>query len=63
MEKAYQGFLARGETIGMLLASSSAIDSIAHNWDDYRPLDTWIPRIEEMLAPARDNARSSLWRC
>ena len=55
MEKAYQGFLARGETIGMLLASSSAIDSIAHNWDDYRPLDTWIPRIEEMLAPARDN--------
>jgi len=51
LETAYLLFREQGDTIGMLLACSGAIDSIAHNWDDYRPMDSWISRIEELHIP------------
>jgi len=51
LETAYRSFHEQGDTIGMLLACSGAIDSIAHNWDDYRPMDAWITRIEELHIP------------
>jgi len=53
MEKAYQGFQTDGDMVGMLISCSSAIDSIAHNWDDYRPMDAWITRLEESLPLAQ----------
>ncbi len=52
MEKAYLGFQTDRDMVGMLISCSSAIDSIAHNWDDYRPMDTWITRLEETLPHA-----------
>lgn len=46
---AYHSFGKQNQYSGMLLSASGAILSILTEWDDFRPLDSWMDALEELL--------------
>jgi ATP/maltotriose-dependent transcriptional regulator MalT/DNA-binding SARP family transcriptional activator len=68
LERAYNGFVARGDTAAQIQAVEAVIVSHYLAWDDWRPVDRWIDVMEKLLArerifaspEAEARARSSL---
>lgn len=50
LERAHDGFAARGDAAGQLRAAAAVVDSHYLGWDDFRPLDRWIAVMDELLA-------------
>jgi ATP/maltotriose-dependent transcriptional regulator MalT len=51
-EKAFELFRAAGETKGMVLACSGAMDAILYELDDFSLLDRWIAVLDEAVQQA-----------
>ncbi len=68
LERAYNGFVARGDSAAQIQAVEAVIVSHYLAWDDWRPVDRWIDVMEKLLArerifaspEAEARARSSL---
>ncbi|MET0681384.1 MAG: BTAD domain-containing putative transcriptional regulator [Burkholderiales bacterium] len=52
LERAHQGFVARGDTAGQIQAAEAAIGSRHLAWEDWRPILGWIDILERLLAGA-----------
>jgi ATP/maltotriose-dependent transcriptional regulator MalT/DNA-binding SARP family transcriptional activator len=53
LERAYDGFVARGDSAAQILAVEALIVSHYLAWDDWRPADRWIEVMEKLLARER----------
>ena len=53
LERAYNGFVARGDTGAQIQAVEAVIVSHYLAWDDWRPVDRWTEVMEKLLARAR----------
>jgi ATP/maltotriose-dependent transcriptional regulator MalT/DNA-binding SARP family transcriptional activator len=53
LERAYDGFVARGDSASQILAVEALIVSHYLAWDDWRPADRWIEVMEKLLARER----------
>jgi ATP/maltotriose-dependent transcriptional regulator MalT/DNA-binding SARP family transcriptional activator len=53
LERAYNGFVARGDTAAQIQAVEAVIVSHYLAWDDWRPVDRWTEVMEKLLARAR----------
>jgi ATP/maltotriose-dependent transcriptional regulator MalT/DNA-binding SARP family transcriptional activator len=68
LERAFNGFILRGDTAAQIQAVEAMIVSHYLAWDDWRPVDRWIDVMEKLLArervfaspEAEARARSSL---
>jgi len=38
-----------GPQRGLLLACSAIIETFLHRWEDFRPLDLWVPVLEDLV--------------
>jgi ATP/maltotriose-dependent transcriptional regulator MalT/DNA-binding SARP family transcriptional activator len=50
LERAYRGFVARGDTAGQIHAAEAAIGSRYLAWEDWRPIHRWVNILQELLA-------------
>ena len=50
LERAHQGFVARGDIAGQIQAAEAAIGSRHLAWEDWRPILRWIDVLEQLLA-------------
>ncbi len=50
LERAHQGFVARGDIAGQIQAAEAAIGSRHLAWEDWRPIRRWIDTLERLLA-------------
>ena len=57
LERAHQGFVARGDTAGQIQAAEAAIGSRHLAWEDWRPILGWIDILERLLAARRRSGR------
>src|SRR5262245_12424654 len=53
LERAYNGFVARGDTAAQIQAVEAVIVSHYLAWDDWRPVDRWTEVMEKLLARSR----------
>ena len=53
LERAYDGFVARGDTAAQIRAVEAVIVSHYLAWDDWRPVDRWTEVMEKLLARER----------
>ena len=53
LERAYNGFVARGDSAAQIQAVEALIVSHYLAWDDWRPVDRWIDVMEQLLARER----------
>ncbi|MET0681680.1 MAG: BTAD domain-containing putative transcriptional regulator, partial [Burkholderiales bacterium] len=53
LERAYNGFVARGDTAAQVQAVEAVIVSHYLAWDDWRPVDRWTEVMEKLLARER----------
>ena len=53
LERAYDGFVLRGDTAAQIQAVEAVIVSHYLAWDDWRPVDRWTEVMEKLLARAR----------
>ncbi len=53
LERAYNGFVARGDTAAQIQAVEAVIVSHYLAWDDWRPVDRWTGVMEKLLARSR----------
>ena len=47
-ERAYAQFKSGGELPGACLAWSAVIDTFVYEWQDFKPMQAWVDRIEEL---------------
>lgn len=48
--RAEQGFQAKGDSTGQLLACTAVLESYFHERGDFHPLDAWMEKIHDLLA-------------
>ena len=53
LARAYDGFVARGDTAAQIQAVEAVIVSHYLAWDDWRPVDRWTEVMEKLLARSR----------
>jgi LuxR family maltose regulon positive regulatory protein len=53
LERAYEGFVLRGDTAAQIQAVEAVIVSHYLAWDDWRPIDRWTEVMEKLLARSR----------
>ncbi|MGE5794696.1 MAG: BTAD domain-containing putative transcriptional regulator [Bacteroidota bacterium] len=53
LERAYNGFVLRGDTAAQIQAVEAVIVSHYLAWDDWRPVDRWTEVMEKLLARSR----------
>jgi len=53
LERAYNGFVGRGDTAAQIQAVEAVIVSHYLAWDDWRPVDRWTEVMEKLLARSR----------
>ena len=51
LEKAFAGFVERGDVRRQLLAAAAAVDCHYFEWADFAPLDRWIEILTRLLDP------------
>ena len=47
-EQAFAGFWERQDSAGLYLAWCGIIDTFIYYWEDFKPLDAWIARLDEL---------------
>lgn len=50
LERALEGFRAGGDRRGQALALATLVTGCYYEWADFRPLDRWLPELEQLLA-------------
>jgi ATP/maltotriose-dependent transcriptional regulator MalT/DNA-binding SARP family transcriptional activator len=51
LERAYEGFIERGDVRRQLLTAAAAVDCHYFEWADFAPLDRWIEVLTKLLDP------------
>ena len=52
LERAFGAFRASGDLRGQALALATIVTGYYYEWDDFRPLDRWLPEFDRLLGEA-----------